>query len=134
MINLNDLKPLLESSVLAFATSTPDGRPNCVAVSDVRILEEKIIIADNFFNKTRINLDQNPKVSLAFWSPDGKQGYQIKGTAQIFTQGKNKNFLDTIPEHNGYAKKAAIVVTVTEIWDLANPKLVFIDKTTSSHL
>lgn len=122
---LNDLKSLLESSTVAFATSTLDGQPNCVAVSDVRVLEEKIIIADNFFNKTRINLDQNPKISLAFWSPDKKQGYQIKGTAQIFTQGKYKDFLDSIPEHNGYAKKAAIVVAVAEIWDLANPKLIF---------
>lgn len=124
-MKLNDLKDLIESSTIAFATSTIDGRPNCIAVSDVRIFENKIVVSDNYFHKTRLNLESNPRVSLAVWSSDGEQGYQIKGTAEIFIDGKYKEFLETIAEHQGYAKKAAIVVTPLEIWDLANPKLIY---------
>ncbi|MFA5827790.1 MAG: pyridoxamine 5'-phosphate oxidase family protein [Candidatus Shapirobacteria bacterium] len=129
-MNLNDLKESIESSILALATSTPDGRPNCIAVACCKVISDnQVLISDNFFNKTRQNLLINSQVSVAFWDPEdnpaGNRGYQLKGVAQYLTQGKWKQIVDADPDNEGLAHKAAVLVTVTEIWDLANPKLLF---------
>ena len=125
-MKLNDLKELIESSVLAFATCSFDSQPNVIAVGFVKVISDnEILITDNFMNKTAINLKQNEKTSLAFWSKDGESGYQIKGHAQYLTSGLYKDMIDKMPENQNYGHKAAVLVTVTEIWDLANPKLVY---------
>ncbi|MFA6249959.1 MAG: pyridoxamine 5'-phosphate oxidase family protein [Candidatus Shapirobacteria bacterium] len=124
--SLLDLKSLLESSILALATSSPDGHPNCVAIGCIKVVSpSQLLITDNFFNKTASNLASNPFVSLAFWSSDGETGYQIKGKASYFTSGPWKQAVDEDPNNKNLAHKAAVLVTVTEIWDLATPALIF---------
>jgi hypothetical protein len=119
---------LLEKSIVALATSSSD-IPNCVAVACCKVVaSNQVLITDNFFNKTRLNLIANKYVSLAFWEPDdkpeGNLGYQLKGTAEYLTSGSWKQMVDQDPDNKGLAHKAAILVTVTEVWDLANPKLI----------
>jgi hypothetical protein len=53
-----------------------------------------------------------------------KVGFQFKGIAEVFTSGKYKEMVDVMKCNNGLAHKAAILITVTEIWDLADPKLI----------
>jgi predicted pyridoxine 5'-phosphate oxidase superfamily flavin-nucleotide-binding protein len=124
-MEIRDLKELIESSTIAFTTSSKDGRPNCIVVDGVKVLNEEIVITDNFMNKTRVNLQNNSQVSLVFWSDDKTQAYQIKGTAEVFLQGEYKKLIDEAPENQGLAKKAAIVITPIEIWDLYDPKLIY---------
>lgn len=112
-----DIKELIEKNVLSFATSSKDGKPNVIAVGDLRIVESKIVIADNYMNKTLKNLKENNKVALVVW--ENEKGYQIKGTAKYFTEGKWKKIIDGIKEHKAYPRKGAVVVTVEEIFPLA---------------
>ena len=76
-------------------------------------------------NKTRQNLLKNDHVSLAVWSKDMKSGYQFKGIAKYLSTGKYKNMVDNDPDNKGLAHKGAVLFTVKEIWDLANPKLIY---------
>lgn len=118
-------KELIESVALALATSDKEGMPNVVAVSCVKVVSDnEILISDNFMNKTRLNILTNNKIAIAVWSKDEKVGYQLKGKAEYFTQGKWKNLVDQMPENEGLAHKAAVLVTVDEIWDLGKPKLL----------
>lgn len=46
-------KKLIESSSLAFATYDKSGTPNLIAVACLKVVgNDKILITDNFFNKT----------------------------------------------------------------------------------
>jgi predicted pyridoxine 5'-phosphate oxidase superfamily flavin-nucleotide-binding protein len=123
-----NIKELFEKSIIAFGTVDKEGCPNVIAVACCRVVSpNQVLITDNFLNKTRRNLSQNPNVSLAFWnieqSLDGV-GYQFKGTAEVKTDGEWKQVVDSMETNQGLAHKAAILVTVTEIWDLATPKLL----------
>jgi len=62
---LNDeIKDAIEKNLVFLATSSKDGIPNVVPVGFARpIDDETILIADNYLNKTRKNLDENPKLN-----------------------------------------------------------------------
>ena len=129
MINFNSgIKSLLEKSICALATVDSNNKPNLIAVACCKVVSDnQVLITDNFMNKTRQNLLNNQNISLSFWDPvdgDNNQGFQLKGTAEVFTEGDWKNMVDNDPDNVGLAHKAAILVTITEIWDLANPKLL----------
>ena len=59
-------KKLIEKQVLALATSDLNDKPNVVAVACCKVVnKDKILVTDNFMNKTRRNLLANNKVALA---------------------------------------------------------------------
>ena len=118
-------KKLIEKQTLALATSDLEGKSNVIAVGCCKAMDkDKILITDNFMNKTKNNLLANNKVAIAVWSDDGKEGYQFKGGGEYLTSGKWKKMVDKDPDNKDLAHKAAVLVTVNEIWDLANPKLL----------
>ena len=124
MIVVNsEIKSLFEKSIIAFATVDLNNKPNVVAVAFCKFISDnQVLITDNFMNKTRENLEHNKNVSLSFWNKDN--GYQVKGIAEVFTSGKFKEIVDNDPNNNGLSHKAAILVTIEEIWDLNDPKLL----------
>lgn len=89
MAIMTDRMKTLFSSVrtAVMATATIDGMPNAVPVGAKKILDdETILISDQYFNKTLANLKANPQVAVTFW--EGREGYQLKCTATIETQGE----------------------------------------------
>jgi len=122
------IKELLEKEVVAFTTVSGDGRPNVIAVACCKVIEgNKVLVTDNFMNKTRQNLVNNQHVAMAVWSKDMENGYQLKDRAECITEGKYKELVDKDPNNKGLAHKAAVLVTVNEIWDLAQPCLIIKD-------
>ncbi|HEX7467300.1 MAG TPA: pyridoxamine 5'-phosphate oxidase family protein, partial [Methanobacterium sp.] len=78
----------LEKDLVFLATASPDGVPNVVPIGFARpIDEDTILIADNYMNKTRINLEKNPRISLVTKDAT-KCPYQFKGKVEIFESGK----------------------------------------------
>ena len=107
--------------ILVFlATSTKEGIPNVVPIGFARpIDEETILIADNYMNKTRKNLEENPNISLVTKDAT-KCPYQFKGKIEIFESGK---YFDIVTEwgQNAMTKltpKAAILMKVEEIYSI----------------
>lgn len=118
-------KKLIEKGALALATSDLSNRPNVVAVACCKVInKDKILITDNFMNKTKKNLLANSRVALAVWSDDWEEGYQFKGKAEYLVSGRWKKAVDENPNNKGLAHKAAVLATIDEIWDLADPKLL----------
>ena len=112
-------KRLLESNTMAFGTSDLNGKPNVIAVASVKVVGvNKILITDNLFEKTKKNLLSNNKVSITVWSKDEKYGFQFKGAAEYLTAGKWKNIIDNMEENKGLSHKAAVLVTIKEIYPL----------------
>lgn len=118
-------KQLIENSIIAVATSDLKNRPNVISIDGVKVfLPNQILITDNFMNKTCTNLRQNPQISLAVWNQDGSKAFQFKGTAEYLTSGKYKDIVIKDKNNLGLAHKAAVLITVKEIWDLYDPKLI----------
>jgi len=70
------------------ATVSPDGVPNIIYVTCVNTYgEDRIVIADNYFNKTRQNLKAGGTGAILFQTAEGK-AYQVKGTLEYHTKGK----------------------------------------------
>jgi len=68
------------------ATASADGIPNAVPVGAKYIVDdETILLSDQFFNKSLVNLKTNPRMAVTFWK--GHEGYQLKGKVTIETQG-----------------------------------------------
>lgn len=69
------------------ATVSPDGKPNAAYVDAVsKYNDERLIIADNNFNKTRANISFGTKGALLFVTSEGKP-YQIRGALSRHTSG-----------------------------------------------
>ena len=68
---------------VAFITATKDAQPNANIVAMKKIIDdETVYLSDQFFKKTLVNIQQNPKVAILFWGKD--YAYQIHGTVERY--------------------------------------------------
>ena len=73
---------------MVLTTVNSEGVPNSVYVACVKMESDaKIVIVDNYFDKTRSNILAGSKGSLLFITKDGKS-YQIKGSFEYFKEGE----------------------------------------------
>ncbi len=71
-----------------FATVSKKGVPNIIYATCVsKYNEEKLVIADNFFDKTRKNILDGSKGSLLFMTKSGK-AFQVKGSLEYHKDGE----------------------------------------------
>ncbi|MCC7551383.1 MAG: pyridoxamine 5'-phosphate oxidase family protein [Methanobacterium sp.] len=120
MTMTDEMMDAIEKDLVFLATASSDGIPNVVPIGFARPIDNgSILIADNYMNKTRKNIEENPNVALV--TKEAKSNpYQFKGTAEIFESGK---IFDEVVEwaQNVMTKlnpKAAIVVKVTDIYSV----------------
>lgn len=72
---------------IVFSTSDAAGLPNSIYATCVKKYDEdRLVVADNFFNKTRANIKAGSKGALLFITEDNSS-YQIKGTIEYVTSG-----------------------------------------------
>ena len=62
--------------------------PNSIYATCVSLYDENtVLIADNFFSKTRHNIFQDSRASILFITEDNKS-YQLKGQIQYHVKGR----------------------------------------------
>jgi len=72
---------------VVLSTVDGEGNPNAIYATCVRQFgEDTLVVADNFFNKTRANILAGSKGSLLFITKEGKS-YQVKGRIAYHTAG-----------------------------------------------
>ncbi len=118
----DDLKKLIENNALALSTISNDGTIHTIAVAFAKVVSEnQILVTDNFMKDTPANIRKNNNVTLAVWNSNWKEecaGYEIKGKAEYFTEGKWKEFVRNIHENKGLSAKGAILIKVEKIKNL----------------
>ena len=107
----------------AVATADRDGKPNVVPIAFTRVVSySEILLADNFMNKTRANIDENPLVAVSVWAPEEPVGYQFKGKARIETGGtifeECRRWVQS--RRPNIEPRAAIVVEIEEIYTIGS--------------
>jgi len=74
---------------VVFVTVDESGLPNAIYATCVNLVDnERIAIADNYFNKTRSNIFSNSKGSILFITKDDVS-YQIKGSVEYHIDGSH---------------------------------------------
>ncbi len=72
---------------VVLTTVDREGNPNAIYATCVRkVSEDTLVVADNFFNKTRANILAGSPASLLFITKEGKS-YQVKGHVEYHTEG-----------------------------------------------
>lgn len=122
-LDLNKYKKLIEGKILCFATADKRGKPNLICVEGVGIVDNKILITDNCFNKTYQNLEHNKQVSVV--STNSGKFLQFKGTMRYFKQGKYFEAVKQSPINKNYHPKGAVLIKVEEVYDLDNLKKIY---------
>ena len=103
---------------LPIATSDKSGKPNVVFVTMWKIFDdETILFVDNFFNKTRKNIEVNPSMAIVAYDSETKKSYQIKGTVDIETKGERFQAAKEMADSKKLPGKAAFVFHVKEIYN-----------------
>lgn len=100
---------------IILTTMDAKGTPNAIYATCVgRFGTDKLVVADNYFNKTRTNLLNQTKGSILFMTKEGK-AYQIKGTMSYHTEGAIYNDMKgwNPEQHPGHA---AAVLTIEEAY------------------
>lgn len=122
MVKLSDemKEDFAKMRVFPFATASKNGEPNVIPIGMCRLQEdgETIWITDNYFSKTRKNLEENPRASLYIWGGEVKGCYQIKGNIEIKTEGEDYEKMYKMVKNIGekYPAKALAIFKITEVY------------------
>ena len=98
-----------------FTTVDKDGEPNTIYVTCVsKFDEETLVIADNYFSKTKNNILAGSRGSLLFITEEGK-AFQVKGDIEYHQEGE---IFDDMKKWNPtkHPGHAAVVVKVQEVY------------------
>jgi len=118
MVELKDIKNVLEKSTIAVASSDKNGNPHNIVVMYAKVSDNKIIISDVFMKTTLKNIKENPKISLVFWQ--GEAGFGINGKVEYHNSGKWLEFVKNLPENKEMNPKGALVISIDKIRRLGN--------------
>lgn len=83
----DELKQAFERVDLCFLGTSGEGGPNVVPIGFKSVWQDKLVLVDLFFDKTRKNLESNPRVAVAVGWMGPKGGFQLKGNATIHRSG-----------------------------------------------
>jgi uncharacterized protein len=113
-----EIKESLQGSKISFlATSSKNGIPNVVPIAAFKLLDDgTMLISDQFFNKTLVNMKENPAIALSWWGDKG--GFQIKGDVTIHTDNGifEKNLAWMKESWPKFVPKSAVLVNITGVY------------------
>jgi predicted pyridoxine 5'-phosphate oxidase superfamily flavin-nucleotide-binding protein len=121
MVNVtNEIRESLEGTKIVFlATSSKDRVPNVVPIGAFKFLDNgTLLISDQFFSKTLLNLKENPRVALSWWGEKG--GFQIKGPVTIHTDDdifrQDVAWMKELRPH--LTPKSAVVLKISDVYQV----------------
>jgi uncharacterized protein len=124
MVNMpeNVIEHLKANKTVVLATVSEEGIPNAVPNQFVEVKSpDTILIGDNFFKKTAVNLKKpNSHIVICSWV-NPKEGYQIKGVANYVTEGPDYDTMRQIIKSRSekLPAKGCVIMKVSEVYDLA---------------
>ena len=117
--NLNNYKKLIENNPCHIATINDDNTPNLAVASDIKNLNNKIIlISNNEMIHTPDNIIRNNNVVMT--SFNGKwAGLRITGIINYQTKGQFFDKCNNLFNNDTATPKGAIIIEVTKVESIA---------------
>jgi len=111
-MKINDIKNKLENSTIAVSTINSN-KPYIIFILYPKVIDNKIIITDNYMKTTIDNLKKNNNICIAFY--EGEKGWRINGKEKYHNSGKWLEFVKSMKENEGLPAKGAIVIDIEDI-------------------
>ncbi len=102
------------AGAVVLSTVDADGTPNSIYATCVGLYDDsKIVVANNYFDKTIKNIRAGSRASVVFITED-KKAYQIKGCVEYYEDGPVFDFMKSWnPEqHPGHGAAAVAIESV----------------------
>lgn len=98
-----------------FTTVSSSGVPNSIYVLSIQLDNNGLfVIADNYFDKTKQNIEEHSEASLLFLTEEGSS-YQIKGSIAYYTSGPYFEYMKSW-NPSRFEGRAAVVLTPKQIF------------------
>ncbi|NCB01944.1 MAG: pyridoxamine 5'-phosphate oxidase family protein [Spirochaetia bacterium] len=100
---------------VVLTTVDSDGMPNSIYATCVGLSSDnRIVIADNYFYKTKQNIEAKSKVTVLFITLEGKS-YQVKGEMEYHSSGEMFTWMKSWnpTKHPGHG---ALVINATHLY------------------
>ncbi len=114
-MKIEDIKDKIENSTIAVSTIN-NNKPHTIFILYPKIIDNKIVITDNYMKTTINNIKNNENICLAFF--ESEKGWRIDGKAKYYNSGKWLKFIKEVKENKGLPAKGAIVIDIEEIREL----------------
>lgn len=109
-----EIKILVESQPVAIATVMEQGIPNVIGVAFVKVVDDQLVVTDNFMNQTIKDVKHNKRVAVVVWDKN-MEGYKLLGKAEYFDSGKWVEMVKKMPENKDMPAKGALVIEVDKV-------------------
>jgi predicted pyridoxine 5'-phosphate oxidase superfamily flavin-nucleotide-binding protein len=107
-------KKIIENNLIFLSTCSKNAIPRVIVCADVKVLDDKLLITDNYMKVTKDNIIENNLVYLCVGSE--KQGFlYIFGKVNYKISGKYFSFIKDLKENKGFPCKGVLVVTCKKI-------------------
>ena len=100
---------------VVLTTVNQNGMPNSIYATCTDLYQDsEIVIADNYFHKTKQNIESGTSATVLFITKEGKS-FQLKGRVSYHTQGHYYDFMKAFnpTKHPGHG---ALVIHVQEAY------------------
>ena len=116
----NEIMAVFEKQLAVIATSSADGTPNVGPKGSMYIADdETLAYSEGTGEKTLGNIQENPKVAILVVDRENSDGYQIKGTAEVLTDGDLFERVAKRSEERGRPRpKRVIGIKVDEVYSI----------------
>ena len=116
----SEMRAMFERQLSVIATASKDGTPNIGPKGTMHVFDdETLAYSEGTGEKTLRNLQQNPKVAVMVVDREKTDGYQIKGTAELFTSG---DFFEKVAKKQEERKrprpKSVVRIRIEEIYSV----------------
>ncbi|MFA5060942.1 MAG: pyridoxamine 5'-phosphate oxidase family protein [Candidatus Pacearchaeota archaeon] len=120
MVEVNEgIKKIIENNAMGLATIDEEGNPHNIAIGFVKVVSrDELLLTDNYLNETIDNIKRNKNVALVVWVRNWEEncvGYEFKGIAEYFIEGKWIDFIKRIPINEGEPCEGAILIKINHI-------------------
>ncbi len=102
------------AGAVVLSTVDADGTPNSIYATCVGLYDDsKIVVANNYFDKTIKNIRAGSRASVVFMTED-KKAYQIKGCVEYYEDGPVFDFMKSwnSEQHPGHGAAAVVIESV----------------------
>jgi uncharacterized pyridoxamine 5'-phosphate oxidase family protein len=106
-MEIKDIKDKLENSTIAVSTVN-ENKPHIIFILYPKIVDNKVIITDNYMNTTIKNLKKNNNICIAFY--ESEKGWRISGKAEYHNSGKWLNFVKKSKKIKGFQQKVLLLL------------------------
>jgi len=108
---------------VVLATISADGVPNIIYATCVgKFGADRLVVADNYFDKTRQNIQQGAPIGSLLFITEAGKAYQVKGALEYHTEGE---VFDAMKQWNPtqHPGHAAAAIRVEEVYSGAEKLL-----------